>query len=331
LKLAIEFQDQKHIQTICGPHDAYLRGMLERAGIRGVVREGKLILEGDSEGVHQVEKVVDRLKTIVEKKQFLHPWQVDEALASVFLSQDHSQSIALEVNDRGKRIVAQTAGQQRYMRLMLENDLVFCRGPAGSGKTYLAVAMAIAALRKEKVRKIVLARPAVEAGEKIGFLPGDMFEKVNPFLRPLLDAMREMMDYDQVQRLIDSDVIEILPLAFMRGRTLNDTYMILDEAQNTTVTQMKMFLTRMGQGSRIVVTGDDTQLDLPPGVTSGFSDAVRRLRNINGIGSIRLDAADIVRHPLVRDIVKAYDEHSRRLHEMHGSGDEEDDFGNGVG
>ena len=331
MKLAIEFQDQKHIQTICGPHDAYLKGVLERAGIRGVVREGKLILEGDEDGIKQAEAVVGRLKAIVERKRFLQPWEVDEAVASVFMAQSYERGITLEVNDRGKRIVAQTAGQQRYMRLMLDNDLVFCRGPAGSGKTYLAVAMAISALRKEKVRKIVLARPAVEAGEKIGFLPGDMFEKVNPFLRPLLDAMREMMDYDQVQRLIDSDVIEILPLAFMRGRTLNDTYMILDEGQNTTITQMKMFLTRMGQGSRIVVTGDDTQLDLSPGTISGLSDAVRRLRNVNGIGSIRLDAADIVRHPLVREIVKAYDEHSRRLHEMHGNGDEdEDEFGNGV-
>ncbi len=331
MKLAIEFQDQKHIQTICGPHDAYLKGVLERAGIRGVVREGKLILEGDEDGIKQAEAVVGRLKAIVERKRFLQPWEVDEAVASVFMAQSYERGITLEVNDRGKRIVAQTAGQQRYMRLMLDNDLVFCRGPAGSGKTYLAVAMAISALRKEKVRKIVLARPAVEAGEKIGFLPGDMFEKVNPFLRPLLDAMREMMDYDQVQRLIDSDVIEILPLAFMRGRTLNDTYMILDEGQNTTITQMKMFLTRMGQGSRIVETGDDTQLDLSPGTISGLSDAVRRLRNVNGIGSIRLDAADIVRHPLVREIVKAYDEHSRRLHEMHGNGDEdEDEFGNGV-
>ncbi len=324
MKVAIEFQEQKHIQAICGPHDSYLKGIIDRAGIRAVVRQGQLILDGDEEGIRQAEEVFTRLRSIVETHHLIHPWQVDEVLQGVFLAKDQAYSIAVEVNDRGKRIVPQTAGQQRYMRLMDTNDLVFCRGPAGSGKTYLAVAMALASLRKERVRKIVLARPAVEAGEKLGFLPGDMFEKVNPFLRPLLDALREMMDYDQVQRLIEKDVIEILPLAFMRGRTLNDTYMILDEAQNTTVTQMKMFLTRMGNGSKIVVTGDDTQVDLPPGVPSGFSDAVRRLRAIPGIGSIKLDAADIVRHPLVKDIVKAYDDQARR-HDL-----PVEDFGSGL-
>lgn len=202
-------------------------------------------------------------------------------------------------------------GQARYLKTIEENDLVFCAGPAGSGKTYLAVAMALHCLQKEIVRKIVLVRPAVEAGEKLGFLPGDMLAKVNPFLRPLLDALHDMIDHEQVQLYIEHDVIEIVPLAFMRGRTLNDTFMILDEAQNTTITQMKMFLTRMGTGSKIIVTGDETQNDLPAHVTSGLTDAMKRLKGIDGTASVRLDGRDIVRHRLVREIVKAYDEQGK--------------------
>ncbi|MBM4076564.1 MAG: PhoH family protein, partial [Planctomycetes bacterium] len=177
----------------------------------------------------------------------------------------------------------------------------------GSGKTYLAVAMAINALRLEQVRKIVLVRPALEAGEKLGFLPGDMLAKVNPFLRPLLDALGEILDFDQVQRYLHKDVIEIIPLAFMRGRTLNSTFMIMDEAQNTTITQMKMFLTRMGHRSKVVVTGDMTQTDLPRGVESGLVDAWQRLKGVPGIAEIELTPQDIVRHPLVKRIVAAYD------------------------
>ena len=203
-------------------------------------------------------------------------------------------------------------GQARYLQAIERNDLVFCSGPAGSGKTYLAVAMALHCLQNEIVRKIVLVRPAVEAGEKLGFLPGDMMAKVNPFLRPLLDALRDMVDYEQIKKYMDHDVIEIVPLAFMRGRTLNDTFMILDEAQNTTITQMKMFLTRMGTGSKVIVTGDETQNDLPAHVTSGLSDAMKRLKGIRGATSLRLDGRDIVRHRLVRDIVHAYDDQSRR-------------------
>ena len=190
---------------------------------------------------------------------------------------------------------------------MADSSLVFCDGPAGCGKTYLAVAMALQALRDEEVRKIVLVRPAVEAGEKLGFLPGDMFAKVNPFIRPLLDAMHDMLDFDQVRRYMANDVIEIAPLAFMRGRTLNDTFMILDEGQNTTITQMKMFLTRMGTDSRIVVTGDATQNDLPNGTQSGLRDGIRRLSGIEGVAIVRLTGQDIVRHRLVREIVSAYE------------------------
>lgn len=209
--------------------------------------------------------------------------------------------------DRVGQVRPKTDGQKLYMEAIRKTDLVLCDGPAGSGKTYLAVALALEALRAEYVRKIVLVRPAVEAGEKLGFLPGDMFAKVNPFIRPLLDAIHDMVDYDQVRRYMSNDVIEILPLAFMRGRTLNDTFMILDEAQNTTVTQMKMFLTRMGQNSRIVVTGDSTQNDLERGVQSGFRDAIRRLSRISGVAVVQLTGQDIVRNKLVREIVSAYE------------------------
>ncbi|NLE38043.1 MAG: PhoH family protein, partial [Pirellulaceae bacterium] len=190
---------------------------------------------------------------------------------------------------------------------MRRAELVMCAGPAGTGKTYLAVAMAVAALRQQEVRKIVLVRPAVEAGESLGFLPGDLQAKINPYLRPILDALREMMEYDLMKRYQEEDVIEIIPLAYMRGRTLNQAFMILDEAQNTTVAQMKMFLTRMGEGSRIVVSGDTTQVDLPSGTRSGLIDALARLRRLQGVAAVKLTASDIVRHPLVQRIVDAYD------------------------
>ena len=188
---------------------------------------------------------------------------------------------------------------------MATHDLILCVGPAGTGKTYLAVAMAVAALKQERIRKIVLVRPAVEAGESLGYLPGDLQAKINPYLRPLLDALREMMDYDQVRRYTEQDVIEMIPLAYMRGRTLNDAFIILDEAQNTTVAQMKMFLTRMGTNSKIVVSGDETQVDLPPHVQSGLVDAIERLRGIAGTCEVRLTGRDIVRHRLVQEIVRA--------------------------
>ena len=209
--------------------------------------------------------------------------------------------------DKVGKIRPKTDGQKKYMDAIVDHPLVFCEGPAGCGKTYLAVAMALEALRREEVRKIVLVRPAVEAGEKLGFLPGDMFAKVNPFLRPLLDAINDMLDFDAVRWYMSNDVIEIAPLAFMRGRTLNDTFIILDEGQNTTITQMKMFLTRMGINSRIIVTGDSSQNDLPKGSQSGLSDGMKRLAHVEGVAIIQLTGQDIVRHRLVREIVSAYE------------------------
>src|SRR5205085_5376016 len=218
----------------------------------------------------------------------------------------------LAMMDGGKYLRPRTDGQGRYVQALRDNDVTICVGPAGTGKTYLAVGMAVSQLRQGTVKKIVLVRPAVEAGERLGFLPGDLVAKVNPYLRPLFDALNDMMDHEQVKRYMDNDIIEIVPLAYMRGRTLNQSAIILDEGQNTTVSQMKMFLTRMGQGSKIIVTGDVTQVDLPRQIRSGLIDAVHRLRDLERIAIIYLDEHDIVRHPLVQRIVRAYEDEKPR-------------------
>jgi phosphate starvation-inducible PhoH-like protein len=219
---------------------------------------------------------------------------------------DQPQTDVIDVYTRGSVVRPRTEGQRRYVDSIRKNDLVFCVGPAGSGKTYLAVAMAVSMLKSGQAKRMVLVRPAVEAGEKLGYLPGDMQAKVNPYLRPLFDAIHDMMTFDQARRFMTNDMIEIAPLAFMRGRTMNSSVVILDEAQNTTRSQMLMFLTRLGHHSKMIVTGDDSQVDLAPGETSGMTDALRRLDAIKNIGIIRLEQADIVRHRLVQRIVTAY-------------------------
>lgn len=221
---------------------------------------------------------------------------------------DVKGSLGIDIHQAGRRIRPRTEGQAGYVEAIRSHDLTFCSGPAGSGKTYLAVACAVEALKEHQIRKIVLVRPAVEAGENLGFLPGDLRAKLNPYLRPLLDAINEMVDYDQARSLMEQDIVEVIPLAYMRGRTLNDSFIILDEAQNTTVPQMKMFLTRMGERSRMVVSGDVSQVDLPRGVQSGLRDAIMRLSGIDEIGMVRLQKTDIVRHRLVQRIVRAYEE-----------------------
>ncbi len=303
----IRFRNHDDVRSLFGLRDDNLRRLRDQLQIDIVLRGDELHLHGGAEQVERGAEVVDELRTLIEKKGFLPQDDFDRALRQVSQPDFSPGSGAIDVFHKARKIEPLGPGQKAYIESIRNHDLVFCIGPAGSGKTYLATAMAVHALRQEQVRKIVLVRPAVEAGEKLGFLPGDMLAKVNPYLRPLLDALGDILDYDHVQRYLDKDIIEIIPMAFMRGRTLNDTFIILDEGQNTTVTQMKMFLTRMGQRSRIVVTGDVTQIDLPEHIPSGLIDAVERLRPVTGVGVVELTGADIVRHPLVRRIVAAYD------------------------
>lgn len=317
----LTFSSPDQILLLFGTQDRYLRQVRESVGVGVTIRGDQLRLHGTDEQIRQGVAVFSELRSILEQRGELSESEVrsvlglarttpkpEAAVPSAVAAVSPVASETIDLLEKARRVLPRSRGQSDYVRAIKEHDLVLCEGPAGSGKTYLAVAMGVNALRQELVRKIVLVRPAVEAGEKLGFLPGDMLAKVNPFLRPLLDALSEMIDYDQVRRYIERDVVEIVPLAFMRGRTLNETFIILDEAQNTTVTQMKMFLTRLGNGSRIVVTGDPTQTDLPSDVTSGFGDAVRRLHRVPGIAHVKLTGKDIVRHPLVKMIVEAYDD-----------------------
>jgi phosphate starvation-inducible PhoH-like protein len=298
-------------RTLFGTQDAHLRRIRDSVGVNIVLRGDQLVLDGPPEQVQRGRDVIEQLQSIVATEGELAEADVIRILGRT-ASPPAAPEASIDLFEKARRVVPRTPGQAEYVEAIRTHDLVFCRGPAGCGKTYLAVAMAVNALRRELVRKIVLVRPAVEAGERLGFLPGDLLAKVNPFLRPLLDAMNEMLDFEQVKRYMEADVIEIVPLAFMRGRTLNQTFIILDEAQNTTITQMKMFLTRMGESSRIVATGDVTQVDLPANVSSGLVDAIGRLGDIDGVAVVDLTERDIVRHRLVRAIVRAYAEGPRK-------------------
>lgn len=304
----ISLTPEDDIRMLFGPQDVHLRLMREHLGVGIVLRGEILIVDGAEDRLTRARETLEKLLPLVRRKGVLTEDDLARTLGIYLTKNDPSPEAQIDLFEKARSVKPRTTGQEKYVNEMRKHELVFCTGPAGCGKTYLAVAMAVNALRRQQVRKIVLVRPAVEAGEKLGFLPGDMLQKVNPYLRPLLDAMSDMLTFEQVQRYMQEDVIEILPLAFMRGRTLNSTFMILDEGQNTTTTQMLMFLTRMGEGSRIVVTGDTTQTDLPPTMKSGLIDAIVRLREIQGIGVVELTGADIVRHRLVREIVEAYDD-----------------------
>ena len=302
--------DQQIVLPLFGAKDQHLRRLRDRFKVNITHRNGQVRISGEDEAsVAQATDAIEQLTEIVRRKGNLTPDLFDETIARVTGESAPRKSFAsIETLQVGREIRPRTAGQVKYIDAIRNSELVFAIGPAGTGKTYLAVAMAVDALKNGRARKIVLVRPAVEAGESLGFLPGDLQAKINPYLRPLLDAIHEMIGYDQVQQLIQRDVIEVCPLAYMRGRTLNESFIILDEAQNTTISQMKMFLTRMGEASKIVVSGDPTQIDLPPRTKSGLIDGIGRLKKIKGVAVTELTAGDIVRHRLVTDIVKAYDQ-----------------------
>jgi phosphate starvation-inducible PhoH-like protein len=293
--------------ALFGASDKHLRMLRETLGVNVVSRDDEIRVSGEPEQVAKAAAVLDQMQRKLRRQDFLSIDDVGSALHSAGENDRAAKQGTIDVYARGSAIKPKTEGQKRYVEGIVENDLTFCVGPAGTGKTYLAVAAAASMLKHGQAKRLVLARPAVEAGERLGFLPGDLQAKVNPYLRPLFDALHDMMDFEQVKRFMANDVIEVIPLAFMRGRTLNDSAIILDEAQNTTTAQMLMFLTRLGNNSKMIVTGDPSQVDLPKNEQSGLLDAMQRLRGIKGIAMVELDRADIVRHRLVQNIVNAYE------------------------
>ncbi len=289
-----------------GPGDSFLRLIRKSLDVKISARNSSITLFGKEKDVNKASEVFIKMQEQLHKYHSLTSEDI-----SVFLMQDDSVSkddsdAIISVYSHRKAVKPNTKGQMKYVQTMFKNDLTFCIGPAGTGKTYLAVAVAVSMLKRKQIRRIILARPAVEAGEKLGFLPGDLQAKVNPYLRPLFDAIEDMMEFTQMRKLIDLDIIEIIPLAFMRGRTFNESVIICDEAQNTTAMQMLMVLTRLGQGSKMIITGDITQIDLPAGQKSGMIEAIETLRRVKGIGCVQLGQTDIVRHKLVQNIVQAY-------------------------
>jgi phosphate starvation-inducible PhoH-like protein len=305
----ITLHGQAEAVVLCGHRDQFLREIRSALGVQLAAKGASITVKGTDEQLALAQRVFQQLRHLVSQQGSLSAEDVRTVLEVVTQGGDRLEPAPAPAGELGGRYVRpRTDGQARYVRAMREHDLTLCIGPAGTGKTYLGVGMAVSHLRQGLVKKIVLVRPAVEAGERLGFLPGDMVAKINPYLRPLFDALNDMMEHEQVKRYMENDIIEIVPLAYMRGRTLNQAVIILDEGQNTTVSQMKMFLTRMGHGSKIIVTGDVTQVDLPKESRSGLSDAVHRLRNVERIAIVYLDENDIVRNPLVQQILKAYEE-----------------------
>jgi len=306
LEVTIQLDSAHKRLELFGPADSHLRLLRQSLGVQITARQANLIITGREKSVNKAAEIIDRMQKHLIKRRSLTAADV-----TAFITRDNSPvttetSDAITVYSHKKIIEASTKGQLKYIEAMLANDLIFCIGPAGTGKTYLAVAVAVSMLKKKQIRRIVLARPAVEAGEKLGFLPGDIQAKVNPYLRPLFDALEDMMDFAQMRKFIELDIIEIIPLAFMRGRTLNEAVIICDEAQNTSPLQMLMVLTRLGHGSKMIINGDITQIDLETGQKSGMVEAITTLRRIKGIASVGLTQRDIVRHRLVQNIVRAY-------------------------
>ncbi len=304
------------LETLFGVHDQNIKYLESLLDVRINARGQDLTVDGDPKDVETVERILEDFSDLFSEGKTFTDKELREAFAQI--AEDRAYSLRdyftkARFNPAGKKQVApKSATQRRYIEAIQSEDVVFGIGPAGTGKTYLAVAMAVQALMQKQVNRIILARPAVEAGEKLGFLPGDLQDKVDPYLRPLYDALFDLIDYERVTRLLEKRVIEVAPLAFMRGRTLSDAFIILDEAQNTTSEQMKMFLTRIGFGSKAVITGDVTQIDLPQGKRSGLIEAERVLSKIEGIEFIYFTEKDVVRHRLVQMIIKAYEAHTNK-------------------
>jgi phosphate starvation-inducible PhoH-like protein len=309
----LKLREGTNTAVLFGHHDRHLKLIEEELGVRLSARGEELTLDGQPDATRHAERVLTELAALANEGMVLQPDDITHALTALRHSPDapirELLSTATTIVTKKRFVAPKTPTQKTYIEAIEQHDIVIGIGPAGTGKTYLAMAMAVSALMKKEVSRIILARPAVEAGEKLGFLPGDMYAKVNPYLRPLYDALFDMMDMERATRLIERGDIEIAPLAFMRGRTLNDSFIILDEAQNATAEQMKMFLTRLGFHSKVVVTGDITQVDLPPDRVSGLIEVREILRNIDGIQFVYFDERDVVRHKLVQDIVKAYEQH----------------------
>jgi phosphate starvation-inducible protein PhoH and related proteins len=306
----VEFPDNDKVRALCGAHNEHLKLVEKRLGVQLGSRGGQLVVAAqDEERLRLAETLLRELYELVSTGYPLHLEDVDQAtkLADQGVPLKEVFGDTVYVSARHRVITPKGLGQKRYIQAIRDDDIVFGIGPAGTGKTYLAMAMAVAFLVERKVKRIVLCRPAVEAGEKLGFLPGDIAEKVNPYLRPLYDALFDMVDYEKASALIERGTVEVAPLAFMRGRTLNDSFIILDEAQNTTGEQMKMFLTRLGYGSKAVITGDVTQVDLPSGRASGLLEVQKVLRGVENIGFCFFSEVDVVRHPLVQEVVRAYE------------------------
>lgn len=303
-------------EIVFGPLDRYIKKIEKTLQVTVLQRDSSVKIMGNNDTVSRAVHVIKALSSLASNKGELTEQDVDYCLS---LSEDNNEEQIVEIDKDtvartflGKPIKPKTLGQKQYIDMIREKMIVFGIGPAGTGKTYLAMAMAVNAFKKNEVERIILTRPAIEAGEKLGFLPGDLQSKVDPYLRPLYDALFEIMGAESFNINLERGLIEVAPLAYMRGRTLDNAFIILDEAQNTTPSQMKMFLTRIGFGSKVIVTGDGSQKDLPPNIKSGLDEAVKILKDIPEIGFNRFSTRDVVRHPLVQRIVKAYEEHERR-------------------
>ncbi|MBQ9951821.1 MAG: PhoH family protein [Clostridia bacterium] len=294
----------------------------DELGVEIFTHSGEITISGDPEKVELAKLTLEKLTEILLRGETVDRTRIRYAIE--LAAEGKADRIGEIMRDviaityRGRQVKCKTLGQKTYVEAIKNNTATFAVGPAGTGKTYLAIAMAVVAMKNKEIEKIILTRPAVEAGEKLGFLPGDLAQKVDPYLRPLYDALHEMLGVDAYQRLVERGAIEVAPLAYMRGRTLNDAFIILDEAQNTTSEQMKMFLTRMGMGSKMVITGDVTQIDLPLGKKSGLVEALEVLKNVDDIGIVRLSHKDVVRHELVQAIVRAYEKHTAKMNERKG-------------